>query len=481
MTRVLIAGSGVAGLAAALAADAAGAEVEIVTKADPAAGSTWHAQGGIACPVDAGDRAAHARDTMVASAGLADARAVAALVDGSAGAVRALADAGVAFDRDAAGALARGREGAHSRARILHAGGDATGRAISRALLHACHARGIRLLSGAMVAELLLDRGRARGALLTDGRILEADAVILATGGIGEAYPTSTNPAVATGDGIAVALRAGARVADMEFVQFHPTVLARGGRFLVSEAVRGEGARLVDRDGRPVMAGIHPAGDLAPRDAVARALARVEARQGGVPALLDATGLGRAFLARRFPTIDAATRRAGLDWAREPIPVSPAQHYLMGGVVTDLDGRTTVAGLWAAGETARTGVHGANRLASNSLLEGAVFGARAGRDAATATLSAPRRPDPVPPIEAEGRAFARADLQAVMWAAAGLFRDARGLADARRTLDAWGGAGATQEDRNLLAVARAVVDAAARRRGSVGAHARTDDDARAAA
>ena len=333
---------------------------------------------------------------------------------------------------------------------------------------------------------------------------------MLATGGAGELYAHTTNPAVATGDGIAAALRAGADVTDLEFFQFHPTVLAgstlrsaaavaAGESFLVSEAVRGEGATLIDEHGPPFAFDAHPDGELAPRDVVARAIARQMEAQDGRPVLLDATGLRptheerRAFLARRFPTIDRAVRERGLDWAREPIPVTPAAHYLMGGVTTDLDGRTTLPGLYAVGEVARTGVHGANRLASNSLLEGAVFGARAGdaiaADAASGAwpnvFPAPSRATAPTPNAASGDPsalpFSRAALQELMWEDAGLVRDDEGSRHAASVLAAWRAHQRTPrteaefEDENLLLVAEQLVAAARARRESVGAHFRRDD------
>ncbi|WP_374314718.1 L-aspartate oxidase, partial [Microbacterium sp.] len=335
--------------------------------------------------------------------------------------------------------------------------------------------------------------------------VLDADAVVLATGGAGELYAHSTNPAVATGDGIAAALRAGADVRDLEFFQFHPTVLpgrqdaaepAARDAFLVSEAVRGEGATLIDEDGRRFVLDVHPDGELAPRDVVARAIADRMEQQDGRPVFLDATHLAgeddgkrAAFLARRFPTIDRAVRDRGLDWAREPIPVTPAAHYLMGGVTTDLLGRTTLPGLYAVGEVARTGVHGANRLASNSLLEGAVFGARAGDaiagDAASGIWPAPSAAaaaTPAEPVAAvNAPAFSRRALQELMWNDAGLVRDESGLARAGAVLAAWRGGTraprteAEHEDENLLLLATALVAAARARRESVGAHFRSDE------
>jgi len=518
--RIIVVGSGIAGITAALRSAAHGTHVTLVTKGSLEESNTRHAQGGIAGAVFPDDRAVdHAHDTMVAGAWLGDRKAVDVLVTEGPARIHELAALGVAFDREADGSWVRGLEAAHSYPRILHAGGDATGAAIEIALAAALRRSDIDVLEHALLTELLTVDGRVTGIeLLRDGRVelLEADAVILATGGAGRLYAHSTNPPIATGDGIAVALRAGAAVADLEFVQFHPTVLA-GEPFLVSEAVRGEGATLIDEDGRRFAFDDHPEGELAPRDVLARSIAAHMAAQDGRPVRLDATALGRDFLARRFPTIDAAVRARGLDWSAEPIPVTPAAHYLMGGIVTDLDGRTSLPGLYAAGEVARTGVHGANRLASNSLLEGAVFGARAGeaaaRDASRPSGVLARRPVPqaassappwlrrtrgyspdeggsrttalaprIPPRPA-ATPFSRAALQDLMWRDAGLRRDATGLRRAAEQLAAWRSAAADgpapstvaeHEDANLLTVASAIVDAAAARTESVGAHFRED-------
>ncbi len=498
--KVLVAGGGVGGLSTALLADARGHRVELLVKGSLGDGCTPHAQGGIAGEYGQGDSPAlHALDTMHAGDGLGDPVAIAALVDGARAALRRLQDAGVAFDHAADGTVARGLEAAHSRARIAHAGGDATGAAISAALARRVRTTGIRVREHALAADLLTDRGRVYGIRLLGGEEIDADAVVLATGGAGRLFAHTTNPAETTGDGIAMALRAGAEVADLEFVQFHPTVLAGTG-FLVSEAVRGAGATLIDGDGRRFLLDEHPDGELGPRDVVARAVARRAAEQGG-PVRLDATMLGAAELARRFPTIDAETRRQGWDWSREPIPVTPAAHYLMGGIVTDVDGRTSLPGLWAVGETARTGVHGANRLASNSLLEGAVFAARAvesltvavpepvvGRSAMDARgETVPRRPaggsrqagcqlasgiHRSAPTTA--RENLRAALQQVMWEHVGLLRSRDGLEEAVRTLSGWETPEAvdraTLEDANLLTVACAMASAALARTESRGAH-----------
>lgn len=486
--NVLVVGAGIAGLTAALRAHALGHDVELVVKGALGGGCTPHAQGGIAGVYGPGDSPAlHALDTLHAGAGHGDAVAIAALVDGATAAVDGLVAAGVPFDLDASGQLARGLEAAHSRPRIAHAGGDATGRVIFEALIARIADSGVRVRERAFAVDVIVRDGRACGIRLLGGEEIPADAVVLATGGAGQLYARTTNPAGSTGDGIAMALRAGAAVADLEFVQFHPTVLvptvlAEGEPFLVSEAVRGAGAVLRDAAGRRFMLDEHPDGELAPRDVVARAVARRAAEQGS-PVVLDATSLGATELRRRFPTIDAELRRRGADWSRTAVPITPAAHYLMGGVVTDIDGRTCIPGLWAVGETARTGVHGANRLASNSLLEGAVFAARVAD-----SLTRPSLPyEFVSPGAASGDTnsygrgqaggFSREALQALMWERVGLLRDDAGLESALQTLASWRASesrtAAEQEDANLLLVARATASAALARRDSLGAHHRT--------
>lgn len=521
MTRVLVVGGGIAGLWTAVKAADAGFEVELVTKTELAETNTRYAQGGIAAalfPDDSADR--HFADTLEAGAGLADPAAVRVLCDEGPARVRDLIRFGVEFDRGESG-LERGLEAAHSRPRILHAGGDATGAAIESALVATVRRRAVHIAERTMLVDLVVEAGTVVGARLLDehGAITDrrADAVVLATGGSGCLYRHTTNPAVATGDGVAAAWRAGARLADLEFTQFHPTALKAPGTPLISEAVRGEGAVLRDGDDRRFMLDVHPDAELAPRDIVARAVWRQMTAQGGAPVLLDATALGAAFLARRFPGLDGVVRDAGLDWSREPVPITPAAHYAMGGVVTDLDGRTSLPGLYAVGETARTGVHGANRLASNSLLEAAVFADRAARalvaDAGASAAavassalpqaadagSAPRHPavnDPGAgvspdtsciPATARDRAtetVERERLRELMWQRVGLERDAAGLAAASARLDAWRAPDVrdrrTAEDRNLLDLARLTVAAAQARRESVGAHFRTDDPAKAA-
>ncbi|MDR7186557.1 L-aspartate oxidase [Microbacterium trichothecenolyticum] len=526
----IVVGSGIAGLLTALHAVEHGCRVTLVTKDVLEHANTRFAQGGIAGVMFDDDRADdHVRDTLVAGAGLSDPTAVRVLVDEGPARIRELIALGVAFDRDDTGGFVKGLEAAHSYPRILHAGGDATGTAIEKALVARLRASDVAVIEHAFLVDLVVTDGRVSGVELIVGEtnadagrreIVMADAVVLATGGAGELYAHSTNPEVATGDGIAAAIRAGADVRDLEFFQFHPTIIGTGDSFLVSEAVRGEGATLIDEHARRFAFDAHPDGELAPRDVVARAIARQMELQGGRPVFLDATHIHSedaaeraAFLARRFPTIDRAVRERGLDWAREPIPVTPAAHYLMGGVGTDLFGRTTLPGLYAVGEVARTGVHGANRLASNSLLEGAVFGARAGdviaEDAASGswpTFATPHFPAdrngspvakgrsapqivtgeqqsigmPQPTAGVEGPAFSRAALQELLWADAGLVRDEAGLGHAASVISTWRVQQRTPvtehdfEDENLLLVAEHLVAAALARRESVGAHFRSD-------
>jgi L-aspartate oxidase len=498
---VVVVGSGVAGLTAALhcrdsltAAGRPDATVLLVTKALLDAGSTRWAQGGIAAALSIEDSPDdHYVDTMTAGAGLCDAAAVRTLVDEGPEQVRALAALGAAFDRDATGALELTREGGHLRRRIVHAGGDATGLEVERALISALHASAIEVIEHALVLDLLTDAaGQACGLTLhvlgegtRDGvGAVSARAVVLATGGMGQVYASTTNPDVSTGDGVALALRAGAQVADLEFVQFHPTALfcgsgASGRQPLVSEALRGEGAVLVDAAGVSVMAGVHQLADLAPRDVVAKQMARVMAEQGVDHLFLDARGLGADLLHRRFPTLVANCADIGIDPVRDLVPVAPAAHYASGGVRTDLDGRTDVPGLFACGEVACTGVHGANRLASNSLLEGLVF---ANRIALAIAAELPHPGEPVTRDVTTGlvEAAARPELQRAMTEGAGVLRDADSLAMtaklvadlADRTTEATGPE--TWETTNLVTIATALVDAAGRRTETRGCHWRED-------
>ena len=487
MSRVVVVGSGIAGLIAALEISRKH-QVTLVTKAELVESNTRYAQGGIAAAMADDDTVAeHVADTLIAGAGLNCKAAVEVLCAEGPDRIRDLIRLGVAFDQKN-GELARGMEAAHSHARVLHAGGDATGYAIEAALVRAVREASVEVLEHTFARELLMERGRVVGLDVLDGeggaRQLLAEAVVLASGGAGQLYPHTTNPSVATGDGVAMALRAGAQVADVEFYQFHPTALAVGGNFLISEAVRGDGAVLRDAEGRRFMFDVDPRGELAPRDVVARGIAAQMFQQGGKPVWLDATAMGAEFLSERFPTIDKAAKSYGFDWGKEWIPVTPAAHYWMGGIRTDLWGRTSLPGLFAVGETACTGVHGANRLASNSLLESLVFAWRCAEvllDGRTETAAECSDGDDLLPAPIEDAAGAmvvdRAALQAVMWREVGIFRDAEGLGRAAESLAGWRGAGGSVralEDANLLTVARVMVAAATARRESRGAHYRSD-------
>ncbi|MGV4892074.1 L-aspartate oxidase [Streptomyces viridosporus] len=504
---VVVVGSGVAGLTAALRCEAAGLATVVVTKARLDDGSTRWAQGGIAAALGEGDTPEqHRDDTLVAGAGLCDEEAVRLLVTEGPDAVRRLIATGARFDESAEGGLELTREGGHHRRRIAHAGGDATGAEISRALVEAVRARGVRTVENALVLDLLTDAdGRTAGVTLHvmgegqhDGvGAVHAPAVVLATGGMGQVFSATTNPAVSTGDGVALALRAGAEVSDLEFVQFHPTVLflgpeAEGQQPLVSEAVRGEGAHLVDADGVRFMVGQHELAELAPRDIVAKGIMRRMREQDAEHMYLDARHFGAEMWERRFPTILAACRAHGIDPVTEPVPVAPAAHYASGGVRTDSHGRTTVPGLYACGEVACTGVHGANRLASNSLLEGLVYAERIAADIARGDLPA-RVPQPLPHSDRPTHPLlppeARFTIQRIMTRGAGVLRSAASLsraadglhrlhADAREALDENGKTAEpgvdTWEATNLLCVARVLVAAARQREETRGCHWRED-------
>jgi L-aspartate oxidase len=493
---LVVVGSGVAGLSAALAAREFGLRVLVVTKADAADGNTRWAQGGVAVVLpgehEPGDSvASHVTDTLTAGAGLCDAEAVGAILADGPAAVTGLRRLGAVFDPAADGRLARTREGGHTAFRVVHAGGDATGAEVERALLAAARDGGLPVLAGHVAVDVVhTSSGAVGGLLVLDSAgvpgLVRAPAVLLATGGLGQLYQATSNPAEATADGLALALRAGATLADVEFVQFHPTVLftgagARGRRPLVTEAVRGEGAVLVDGAGRSVMAGVHPLGDLAPRDVVSAAITRRMAQTGTDHVYLDAGRLRSVVFADRFPTVYAACVKAGVDPVREPIPVAPAAHFACGGVVSTEDGRTGLTGLYAAGEVARTGLHGANRLASNSLLEGLVVGRRAARAVArdlaagllddTGTVEHP----PLPAAAIAGREV----LQRMMSRHAGIGRDAAGLRAAATAVDAatvvrplW--TRQAVEDAALTLTARVLLTAAAARTESRGCHLRTD-------
>lgn len=488
-----IVGSGVAGLRTALYARAAGRSVIVVTKVNLDDGSTRWAQGGIAAVLDPSDTAqAHAADTLAAGVGLCDPAAVDVLVHEGPGRLRELMDLGATFDRLPNGELSLTREGGHHARRIVHAGGDATGAEVQRALHEAVISDpGIELIEHAMVLDLLrgtdgsvaglslhvLGEGSSDGV----GAVL-ARAVVLATGGMGQIFTATTNPSVSTGDGVALGLRAGAVAADLEFVQFHPTSLylgpqARGQQPLISEAMRGEGAFLVDRSGTRFMTDVHPLADLAPRDVVAKAITRVMLAEGSDHVRLDARGIGE--LDKRFPSIVATCRQHGVDPAVELIPVRPAAHYASGGLRTDIWGRTSLPGLFACGEVACTGVHGANRLASNSLLEGLVFAARIGSVLAE-DLPAQSEPEDRSGAHAVLDPELRIPLTTTMSTHVGALRNAEGLGAALATVSALAErrtqetTPVTWEATDLLTVAAAVVSAAAQRAETRGCHWRED-------
>ncbi|GIM97579.1 L-aspartate oxidase [Paractinoplanes toevensis] len=494
-TDVLVVGSGVAGLTAALHLREQGLHVTVVTKVNIDDGSTRWAQGGIAAVLDPLDTpAAHANDTEIAGVGLCDPAAVRVLVEEGPARVRELMRIGAEFDRHEDGSLMLTREGGHRADRIVHAGGDATGAEVQRALHEAVRRDPwIRLVEHALVLDLLRGAdGRACGLTLhvlgegsADGvGAILARAVVLATGGMGQIYSSTTNPSVSTGDGVALAMRAGAVVTDVEFVQFHPTSFVSAAvtsvqRPLISEALRGEGAHLVDESGKRFMVGQHELAELAPRDVVAKGIHRVLRATGADHVYLDARHLGREFLEHRFPTIVASTRAAGVDPATELIPVAPAAHYASGGVRTDLHGRTSIPGLYACGEVACTGVHGANRLASNSLLEGLVFARRIADDIAR---DLPPQAEPAPVRETPAWVAdpaIRADVQRAMTRGAGVLRSADSLAGTAKELSRLAEQRTTPhnaawEATNLLTVASALVASAQTRRETRGCHWRED-------
>jgi L-aspartate oxidase len=472
-------------LRAAIELSAAG-RVLVIAKDSLHESSSEYAQGGIAAALSDDDEVAlHEQDTLIAGDGLCDPAAVCTLVEEGPGAIQELIEWGAAFDREGS-RLLFAREGAHSRSRVLHAHGDSTGREILRTLYKkAASLPGIEFRSFAAMVDLALaDDGSVAGAIAWDEASRErvevqARAVMLATGGLGRVFRETTNPGVATGDGVAAAFRAGAEIADIEFVQFHPTALHLAGapRFLLSEALRGEGARLINASGERFMARYHPLEELAPRDVVSRAIVSELRRTGADHIWLDLTHLNAAeHIRTRFPRIHATCLGYGIDIGSEPIPVHPAAHYSMGGVRTDLDGRSSIPGLYAAGEVACTGVHGANRLASNSLLEGVVFGARAG--------SAMREYQPAPAnsngrIEERFPEISEPELRNITWDDCGILRSGDGLEHALASLDVRTGslistARTDYELRNMHAVAVLIARCALARRESRGAHYRLD-------
>lgn len=493
-TDVIVVGSGIAGLRAALEASKF-ARVILVTKAGITDCNTQYAQGGIAAAMHKGDSPRlHVEDTVAAGQGLCDGKVVEVAVREGIERVKEIRAWGARFDVQH-GAPDFTLEGGHSRARILHAGGDATGRELERVLVErALAAPNITIFDHTFTVDLLTHQKACAGVIAFDGRngvrLLYSHKVILAAGGLGQLFRETTNPAVATGDGFALAHRAGAALRDMEFVQFHPTTLYVAGatRSLISEAVRGEGAYLRDRNGLRFMPGYHAKAELAPRDVVSRSIIRQMKLTEDTNAYLDVTHLPSATIKKRFPTLWDQCREFHIDIGKDMIPVRPAAHYMVGGVKVDLLGRTNVPNLYACGEAASTGLHGANRLGSNSLLEGLVFGTRCGADAGK-TIG--RKEVPQPPLRYE-RSLDRSrfidvedvrnSLTSLMWRQVGVERDARGLEDALQRIDFWCSYVLTKEFfsmsawelQNMLITARAIAVCAQRRRETRGVHYRVD-------
>ncbi len=493
-TDVLVIGSGVGGLFLSLKLSD-DLKVVILNKGDITSSNTYYAQGGIAAVMSPEDsRDLHFNDTLIAGAGLCLPDAVRVLVDEGPERVIELINYGVRFDRGADGEIALTREGAHSFNRILHAQGDATGKELMESLFPVALAReNIDYRKGSYVVDLLISRGRCVGAItLKDGepKVIMAAATVLATGGAGQLYSDTTNPDVATGDGVAMAYRAGAKLMDMEFIQFHPTVFAPTPkvRFLISEAVRGEGAILRNAQGRRFMPDYHELAELAPRDVVARAILMELEKTSSRRAFLDLTHMPADKIKKRFPTIYETCKGYGVDMARDLVPVIPAAHYIMGGVKTDLNACTSIPGLYACGEVACTGVHGANRLASNSLLEALVFGARAAEDIARRYphLKATCLLDDIegPPSRTTsfiGFGDIEQEIKELMTSSVGIIRTGKGLEQARQRLEGYRdlfALKATEPEQfkvlNMIIMARLIVEAALNRKESVGSHYRLD-------
>ena len=495
-TDFLVIGSGVAGLSGAIELSSHG-KVTVITKDLPSESSTEYAQGGIAVALSDEDEVGiHYEDTLKAGDGLCRKEAVRALVEEGPERIKELISWGAEFDKVGT-RLAFGLEAAHSRKRILHAGGDSTGKELERVLINKVKTiPAISRLPFTLAMELIVRDGVCLGALAVSERkpsALLARGTVLTTGGAGQVYSITTNPEVATGDGIALAYRAGAVLEDMEFVQFHPTslYLPSAPHFLLTEALRGEGGKLLNTDHERFMGRYHRDMELAPRDAVSRAILEEMQRTGSEHVYLDLRHMGEDFIKKRFPRVYSTCLRYGLDIAREPIPVCPAAHYMMGGVKTDIDGRTSITGLFAAGETACTGVHGANRLASNSLLEGLVYGRRAGR-----TASAEAFPDgslskeqkalsfdfcPMPPHSIPAHDEIRGDLRRLMWQDVGIVRSEKTLLEAKAKIEKWRYITEKSfltrreiELKNMIQVAGLITEAALLRKNSVGAHFRSD-------
>ncbi len=495
-TDILIIGGGIAGMRAANAIDPKLSTL-IVTKEAAAQSNSTYAQGGIAGVLDSDDRFEfHVSDTLTAGGTLCDPAVVEMVIREAPERIQELRSWGTHFD-ELAGELTLGREGGHSHNRIVHALGDMTGQEIMRAMIDRTRQLpNVQLWENTFTIDLITHDGVCRGAVVSRGALgrifVWARQTILATGGAGQVYRESTNPAVATADGHAMAYRAGCRLRDMEFMQFHPTVLyiAGGSRSLITEAIRGEGGRLVDRDGYRFMPDYDPRGELAPRDVVSQAIVTQMEKTRHSCVYLDVTHLDGAFVKKRFPGIFAACRSFDIDITRDRIPVRPGAHYMIGGAVVDLEGRTSLPGLWAAGEVTSTGLHGANRLASNSLLEGLVYGAHAGRGASLVAqeMHDDFRVDPIsneivaPALEPLDLEDIRNSLKSAMWRQAGVRRSAHSLEEALANVDQWCGYVLPRqfadvegwELQNLLIVARLIIRTALAREESRGVHLRTD-------